>query len=263
MTAGDSPPRSAATSSAGWQEEDSAHFIDMGEVLTPARDDMGQALLDLIPAASDDTFVAVDIGCGVGWLSEALLARFPNSRVVALDGSPAMLRHARERLASYGERARLEQARLEERDWLDRLGGPVRCFLSSLTLHHLDGPGKERLFADLYAHLEPGGALCIADIVEPASEWAKRHMANTWTEAVRQRSLDLTGEMRTFNFFVEQQWNTYDYPDPEVDKPSPLISQLDWLSNAGFVDIDVPWALAGTTVIAAYRPANGSAPDGT
>lgn len=254
MTAEDPAPGPTIAHRGGWQEEDSALFLDMGEVMTPARDQLSQALLDHVPAASEEEFVAVDIGCGAGWLSEALLVRFPNARVVALDGSPAMLRHASERFQPYGDRAQLWLGRLEERDWLDRLGQPVRCFLSSLTLHHLDGPGKARLFADLYAHLEPGGALCLADIVEPASEWAKRHMADTWTEAVRQRSLDLTGEMRTYDFFIEQQWNTYAFPDPEVDMPSPLMSLLRWLTDAGFADIDVPWALAGHTVIAAYRP---------
>jgi cyclopropane fatty-acyl-phospholipid synthase-like methyltransferase len=250
-----------APSVTGWREEDSALFIEMGEVLSPARDDMGQALLDHIPATSDDAFVAVEIGCGAGWLSEALLVQYPHARVVATDGSPAMLRHAAERLARYGERIDLWQARLEDRAWLDRLGQPVRCFLSSLTLHHLDGPGKARLFADLHAHLEPGGALLVADIVEPASEWARRHMATTWTEAVRQRSLDLTGEMRVYDFFIEQKWNTYDFPDPEVDTPSSLSDQLQWLRDAGFVAIDVPWALAGTTVIAAYRSGAGITPD--
>jgi SAM-dependent methyltransferase len=255
-------PRGApATSVTGWREEDSALFIEMGEVLSPARDDMGQALLDHIPATSEDAFVAVEIGCGAGWLSEAMLVQYPHARVIATDGSPAMLRHAAERLAPYGDRADLWQARLEDRDWLDRLPRPVRSFLSSLTLHHLDGPGKARLFADLYAHLEPGGALLVADIVEPASEWARRHMATTWTEAVRQRSLDLTGEMRVYDFFIEQKWNSYDNPDPEVDVPSPLMDQLHWLREAGFVNIDVPWALAGTTVIVAYRPNNGTTSD--
>jgi trans-aconitate methyltransferase len=243
----------AEADSGGWLEDDSLQFIDMGEVMTPARDDLGRALLDLVPADTDDAFTAVEIGCGAGWLSEALLERFPNARVIALDGSPAMVRHTAERLAPFGSRAEVRPARLEERGWLDDLGAPVRCFLSSLTIHHLDGPGKSRLFADLFARLEPGGALCLADLVEPASSWAKRHMADAWTEAVRQRSLDLTGETRTYDFFVEERWNSYDFPDPEVDTPSPLVDQLHWLADAGYVNIDVPWAMAGHTVIAAYR----------
>jgi tRNA (cmo5U34)-methyltransferase len=253
MAADEQATGSVSAPGGGWQEDDSAHFIDMGEVLTPARDQMRQALIDHIPASTEDRFVAVDIGCGAGWLSEALMERFPNARVVALDGSPAMLRHTSDRLQPYGDRAETWLGRLEERDWLERLEQPVRCFLSSLAVHHLDGAGKALLFADLHAHLEPGGALCIADIVEPASEWAKRHMAHTWTDAVRQRSLDFTGEMRSYDFFVEQRWNVYDFPDPDVDMPSPLMSQLRWLTEAGFANIDVPWALAGHTVIVAYR----------
>lgn len=251
MTASNAP---ASVPPAGWEEADSELFIDMGEVLTPARDDMAHALLDHIPAAADEEFTAVEIGCGAGWLSEAILERFPNARVIALDGSPAMLRHAGERLAPFGSRVELRLARLEARDWLTGLGRPVRCFLSSLTLHHLDGPGKRQLFADLYAALEPGGALCLADLVEPASIWSRRHMADAWTEAVRQRSLDLTGETRTFDFFIEQRWNTYDFPDPEMDIPSPLVDQVRWLADVGYGDIDVPWAVAGHTVVVAYRP---------
>ncbi|MDQ3695285.1 MAG: class I SAM-dependent methyltransferase [Chloroflexota bacterium] len=248
----------AVPAHAGWGEEDSARFIDMGEVLTPARDEMGRALLDHVPARPDETFTAVEIGCGAGWLSEALLERFGRARVVALDGSPAMLRHAGERLAPFGDRVELRHGRLEERDWLDRLGGPVRCFLSSLTLHHLDGPGKQALFARLFSALEPGGALCVADLVEPGSDWARRHMADAWTEAVRQRSLDLTGGTRAYDFFIEHEWNTYDYPDSEVDMPSPLADQVRWLTDAGFVNIDVPLAVAGHTVIIAYRPAGAA-----
>lgn len=258
MSTHDSP---STGTSPGWREEDSAQFIDMGEVMTPARDDMGQALLDAVPALPDDAFLAVEIGCGAGWLSEALLVRYPQARVIAIDGSAAMVRHAADRLSPFGDRAEVRLGRLEEQDWLARLGQPVRCFLSSLAVHHLDGPGKARLFADLFRYLEPGGGLALADLVEPASEWAKRHMANTWTEAVRQRSLDLTGETRTYDFFIEQQWNSYDFPNPQVDMPSPLMSQLQWLTEAGFIAIDVPWALAGHTVISAYRPPAEMPPD--
>ena len=250
-----------ARPAAGWQEEDSVRFIDMGEVMIPTRDEMGQAMLDLIPAASEDAFTAVEIGCGSGWLSETLLTRYPNARVIAIDGSPTMLGRAAEWLTPFGSRAQLLLGRLEERDWLDRLEQPVRCFLSSLTLHHLDGPGKANLFADLYQRLEPGGALCYADIVEPASGWARQHMARAWTEAVCRRSLAFTGKTETFDFFVKEQWNIYDYPDPEVDKPSPLTSLIQWLSAAGFGQIDVPWAMAGHVVIVAYRPEMRAVPD--
>src|SRR5215469_1744795 len=92
---------------AGWTESNSELFVDFGRVVTPARDEIRQVLLDLVPAQPEEPFLAVDIADGQGWLSEALLRRFPGAQVVALDGSPTMLRHAGALLAPFGARATL------------------------------------------------------------------------------------------------------------------------------------------------------------
>ena len=43
---------------------------------------------------------------------------------------------------------------------------PVHAFVSSLAVHHLDGPGKAQLFKDLAGQLAPGGVVVICDLVE-------------------------------------------------------------------------------------------------
>ena len=42
----------------------------------------------------------LDVGCGAGWLSRILAARVPQGRVVGMDISDEMIRHAREKSAS-------------------------------------------------------------------------------------------------------------------------------------------------------------------
>lgn len=42
-----------------------------------------------------------------------------------------------------------------------------------------------------------------------------------------------------------------------IDKPSPLFDQLRWLENAGFVDVDVHWMLAGHALFSARKPGTG------
>ena len=58
----------------------------------------GTDVLDRLPLRGDET--VLDAGCGSGRVTERLVDRLPRGRVVALDGSPAMVEAARERLAA-------------------------------------------------------------------------------------------------------------------------------------------------------------------
>ncbi|MGW5199648.1 16S rRNA (cytosine(1402)-N(4))-methyltransferase RsmH [Streptomyces spiralis] len=87
---------------------------------------MLQRCLDLLaPALERPGAVAVDCTLGLGGHSEALLTRFPEARLVALDRDKEALRHAGERLAPFGDRATLVHAVYDELpDVLQRLGAP-------------------------------------------------------------------------------------------------------------------------------------------
>lgn len=239
----------------GWQETDSRHFLDVGRIYTPRRDEIGTVFRDLIPAAEDDAFLAVDVGCGGGWLSETILRHFPAARVLALDGSPTMLEAAARQLAPFGERVAFRSFRLEEPAWIEAIAGDVRCVVSSLVIHHLDGPGKQALYRRLFERLEPGGALLICDIVEATGPWGRQHMARAWDEEVARQSLELAGDRSVEERFRADKWNLFHYPDPEVDKPSTLPEHLRWLDEAGFDGVDAFWVRAGHAVYGGYRPA--------
>src|SRR5690242_8777677 len=98
-----------------WTEESSQHFIELGHIYTPARDEIQEAMTDLIPADNDDPFLAVELGVGGGWLSAAILERFPAARVLGLDGSPTMLRETAARLNQHAGRFELRPFKLEDR----------------------------------------------------------------------------------------------------------------------------------------------------
>ena len=234
-----------------WGEDESEAFVEYGRAMVPGRQEIERTFLDLIPAEADEPFTAVEIGTGAGWLSAAVLRAFPKARILGLDGSPEMLETAEEQLAPYGARAELRPFRLEEPSWVDGLP-PVRVFLSSLVLHHLDGGGKRELFARLFDRLEPGGALLFADLMEPRTERARRHFAAVWEEEISHRSVEIHGDGRAHEFFVREKWNIYDHPDP-MDKPSTLPDQLRWMEEAGFEGVDVFWARAGHALLGGYR----------
>jgi trans-aconitate 2-methyltransferase len=102
-----------------------------------------------LPLRGDET--VLDAGCGTGKVTAMLLERLPRGRVIAVDGSAAMVAEAR---------AHLDPARADVRhcDLVDlRLEEPVDAVFSNAVFHWIhDHP---RLFATLAAALEPGGPL--------------------------------------------------------------------------------------------------------
>jgi tRNA (cmo5U34)-methyltransferase len=253
MASGESSPAEEQ----GWSESNSELFIDAGRLFTPNRHEIARTIVDLVPAAPDESFLAVEIGTGQGWLSEALLQAFPAAYIVGLDGSPTMLRAAGELLAPFADRVALRQFRLEDWGWLDQLEAAPRFFTSSLVIHHLDGDQKRAFFRALYERLAAGGALIIADVVAATSEPGRRAWARAWDADVRRQSIELAGDLRGFEFFTRERWNMYAYPedDPDpIDKPSALPDQLRWLEQAGFAGVDVFWARAGHAIFGGYKP---------
>jgi SAM-dependent methyltransferase len=240
-----------------WTENDTQEFLELAEVFVPDRQGQFETLLRLLPAGKQDHFQVVELGAGAGLLAEAILDAFPAAQVLALDGSEKMRQLMAERLARFGSRVRIESFDLAASDWRQAIArGSVRCFLSSLCVHHLDGAEKRQLFHDLSARLEKGGALLLADVVEPENATIARLYADTLDEIVRKQSLTLYGDLRDFQQFEKLQWNyfRYDYGVLEkYDKPSGLHEQLRWLLERGFSWSDCFWFQAGFAIYGGFK----------
>lgn len=234
-----------------WSEADSQAFLEYGHFFVPAREEQISTICALIPALSDP-FTVVELACGEGLLAGALLAHFPQAQVLGLDGSDEMLQRAAANLQQFGTRFQTQPFELAATDWRTTMRD-AHAVVSSLTIHHLDAPGKQALFRDVCGMLAPGGVFVIADLVLPATERGIAAAAQAWDDAVQQRSHDLGGDDQAWTYFQQWQWNYYRYPD-DGDKPSPLWDQLQWLAQAGFVHVDVAWMHAGHAIFSGAKP---------
>ena len=238
----------------GWTEDDSTTFLDLGHYAVPDRERQIDILCALVPAPTGAPCHVIDLCCGEGLLSHAILDRFPRARVHGYDGSTRMMHAAADRNAPYGERFDTTRIELGDTDWRTP-PWPVTAVLSSLAIHHLDGEGKRALFGDVYRMLEPGGAFVIADLVAPTTDLGVAVAAQAWDDAVAERGAADGQRDAVLAAFRTDQWNLYRYPDPEVDRPSALFDQLRWLAAAGFEQVDVHWMRAGHAIFGGRTPA--------
>jgi trans-aconitate 2-methyltransferase len=112
---------------------------------------LGRDVLRRLSLRGDE--VVLDAGCGSGRVTEALLERLPEGRVIALDSSASMIAAARERLGQGDRRLELRHGDLLEL----ALEEPVDAILSTATFHWIGD--HDALFGRLRAALRPGGQL--------------------------------------------------------------------------------------------------------
>ncbi|MEW2516728.1 class I SAM-dependent methyltransferase [Actinacidiphila alni] len=145
------------TDSGPGHDHDQADLLDLdAEVLAGHLADI-VASLPVGPALRR----VVDLGCGTGAGTFALLARFPDAEVTAVDSSADHLRRLREKAAASGTagRVRTVQADLDA-PWPD-LTAPDLVWASA-SLHHMADPGRTlRRVRELLA---PGGLLAVVEL---------------------------------------------------------------------------------------------------
>jgi trans-aconitate 2-methyltransferase len=102
----------------------------------------------------------LDAGCGSGRATKLLLERLPNGRVVGVDGSPSMIKMAREKFEGdsrvsliNSDLLEVTPAQLEEHAEIKA----VDAVFSNATFHWI--ADHERLFTRLISVLRPGGRL--------------------------------------------------------------------------------------------------------
>lgn len=112
----------------------------------------GAEVLDRLPLSGHER--VLDAGCGSGRVTEMLAERLPRGQVVAVDGSPAMIGTARERLARFGDQVEFVMADLRQPL---PISDPVDAVFSTGTFHWI--PDHDTLFVDLATVIRPGGWL--------------------------------------------------------------------------------------------------------
>jgi tRNA (cmo5U34)-methyltransferase len=181
----------------------------------------------------------IDLGCGTGNASMAVLRRMPAARVYLIDGSERMVQVAAEKISSAYPEAILgcKAANLADSDWDEgivdqRPAGEIKGYdviLSTLVLEHLPFDLYKTAIAKCFRLLLPGGWLIAAEGYSQEGsdmqEWFFEEME------VRRRSLD--PELSDFVARLRNEKETHYYTS-KAEKE-------EWWRQAGFVQVNVIW----------------------
>jgi tRNA (cmo5U34)-methyltransferase len=192
--------------------------------LVPKYDEMVESILDLLELNSPRT--VLDIGCGIGDVTESVLERIPGVRVTAVEACEDMAAEARRRLAVQGDRVEVVQT-----DIVDFVpSSRFDAIISNLVLHNVPFGEKRVLLERLKDWLQPGGCFIWGEMILHLDERLQAHFVEYRNQFALGRgcSADL----------VEANARK----EAEDDFPLTVEQTLEECRNAGFSLPAVVWA---------------------
>jgi SAM-dependent methyltransferase len=214
----------------------------------------------------DEGFVALDLGCGPGSLSQRLLGRFAAARVVALDYDPVLIALGRGALGEADGRLRWVEADLRDPAWSGVVGEErVDAVLSTTALHWLASWEVVRVYEASGKMLRPGGVLLNGDnlrfsVRDPTiDEVTKRIRRRRTDEAFdRARAEDwsawweaIAGENALSKLLAEREKRFAD--NEKRDEYAVAGFHEAALLDAGFREVGTIWQWANAQVLMAVR----------
>ena len=166
----------------------------------------------------------LDLGSGGGRLLGLVKAARPDAEFLALDFSETMLETLR---SQFAEVPNVHVIAHELSRQLPGLG-KFDAIVSSFAIHHLHHERKRTLYQEIYAALLPSGVFCNLEHVASAT-------------------------MRLHEQFLQKLNLTPQTEDPS-NKLLDLQTQLNWLHEIGFEDVDCHWKWRELALFVGVRP---------
>lgn len=205
-----------------WSSADHALWYLAKADQIPHRTEGEGVLLEQVPKSVKRV---LDLGTGDGRLLSLVKIERPQVESVAIDFSPTMLEAAKNRFAG-DTSVELIAHNLDEP--LPNIGS-FDAVVSSFAIHHLTHARKRSLYTEIFALLEPGGIFCNLE-----------HVSSS-TKALHERFRRALG--------IE------DEPDDPSNKLLDVETQLIWLREIGFTDVDCYWKWLELALLVGVKPA--------
>jgi len=152
------------------------HWSDSITRYRPERKKLFKAFVAEAARIKKDALSVFELGCGPGFLAEALLESCDIVRYTLVDFSPEMLKLSQIRLARFAERVVFTQADFKKELWTNAVPAGFDLIVPLQAVHELRHASRiPKLYAQLYELLVPGGRILICDHVNAPSGHRAAH----------------------------------------------------------------------------------------
>jgi ubiquinone/menaquinone biosynthesis C-methylase UbiE len=210
-------------------------------------------MLQLITAAcGEDIESFLDLGCGDGMLSSAILDEHPHARGLLVDFSEAMLDAARKQLEPHLDRVTFLKADIRQPGWMLQVASlaPVDAVVSGFAIHHLPDARKRDLFGEIFGLLKPEGIFINIEHVSSATRWTESVLDDYMIDAIFGKELKASpGKTR-----AEVAREYYSRVVQDASILAPLEVQCDWLREIGFDGVECYLKVQELAVFGGQRP---------
>jgi tRNA (cmo5U34)-methyltransferase len=194
----------------------------------PHRAEGEAVLLEQIPVTAKRV---LDLGTGSGRLLKMLKARGPNIMGIGHDISPTMLKIAGDNFALDKSIKVIEHDLNNSLLFLRSDVGTFDVIVTSLAIHHLSHERKRSIYEEVFSLLNHGGIFCNLEHVDSPTANLHEHF------------LSCIGD-KIASFAREEH----------SDRLLSLETQLNWLRQLGFVDVDCYWKWLELALIIGIKP---------
>jgi tRNA (cmo5U34)-methyltransferase len=185
----------------------------------------GEGEAELLTCLPRRLMRVLDLGSGSGRLLSIVKEVQPDATAVALDFSDTMLAALRQR---FGSGSGVSIVAHDLNDTLPDTLGRFDAVVSSFAIHHVPHARKRALYCEVFHLLESGGVFCNLE-----------HVASS-TRALHERFLA-----------------ALNMTPAEEDRSNQLLdceTQLRWLRDIGFADVDCHWKWRELALLAGRKP---------
>jgi ubiquinone/menaquinone biosynthesis C-methylase UbiE len=189
----------------------------------------------------------VDLGCGFGDLSKALLMNFLRATVFGIDNKAELIASARASLSEFDSRFIGFERDMTTVSWVEGLA-PLDAVVSSFTLDYLTFPQHEKIVAEAF------------ELLSPMGRWISCEFYQSHDPRVNRVFHDLEIQ------FVQNSVRAGHLSHDQIDRIAKslllrkqhyvcgLDSKIEWMKKAGFQNVDVPWRFLNLAVVSGVKP---------